>query len=55
MVRGTAFETSLEHPAVMTMGMPKEGGNVLGAALTVEQAGAASGPPQGQVLAHLML
>lgn len=55
MVRGTEFETSLEHPAVMTMGMPKEGGNVLGAALTVEPAGTSSGPPQGQVLAHLML
>ncbi len=55
MVRGTEFDTSLEHPAVMTMGMPKEGGNVLGAALTVEPAGASSGPPQGQVLAHLML
>lgn len=55
MVRGAEVNTSLDHPAVMTMGMPKEGGNVLGAALTVEPAGATSGPPQGQVLAHLML
>lgn len=55
MVRGTEFDTNLEHPAVMTMGMPKEGGNVLGAALTVEPAGTTSGPPKGQVLAHLML
>ncbi len=55
MVRGAEVNTSLEHPAVMTMGMPKEGGNVLGAALTVEPAGPSSGPPQGQVLAHLML
>jgi len=47
--------TSPEHPAVLTMGMPKEGGNVLGAALTVEPVGATTGPPQGQVLAHLML
>ena len=30
----------------MTMGMPKEGGNVLGAALTVEPEGASSGPPR---------
>jgi len=55
MVRGTEVHTNLEHPAVMTMGMPKEGGNVLGAALTVEPAGTSSGPPRGQVLAHLML
>jgi hypothetical protein len=55
MVRGSAIDTSPEHPAVMTMGMPKEGGNVLGAALTVEAAGTSAGPPQGQVLAHLML
>ena len=55
MVRGAEVSTSPEHPAVLTMGMPKEGGNVLGAALTVEPAGATTGPPQGQVLAHLML
>jgi anti-sigma-K factor RskA len=55
MVRGAEVHTSLEHPAVMTMGMPKEGGNVLGAALSVEPDDATTGPPQGQVLAHLML
>lgn len=55
MVRGTQVETNPEHPAVMTMGMPKEGGNVLGAALSVEPAGVTTGPPQGEVLAHLML
>ncbi len=55
MVRGAEVNTSPDHPAVLTMGMPKEGGKVLGAALTVEPAGATSGPPQGQVLAHLML
>ena len=55
MVRGAEVNTSPEHPAVLTMGMPKEGGNVLGAALTVEPVGATTGPPQGQVLAHLML
>ncbi len=55
MVRGAEVHTSPEHPAVLTMGMPKEGGNVLGAALTVEPVGATTGPPQGQVLAHLML
>jgi hypothetical protein len=54
MVRGAEVNTDPGHPAVMTMGMPKEGGAVLGAALTVE-AGASSGPPRGQVLAHLML
>jgi len=55
MVRGADVNTSLEHRAVLTMGMPKEGGNVLGAALTVEPVGTTGGPPQGQVLAHLML
>ena len=55
MVRGAEVNTSPEHPAVLTMGMPKEGGNVLGAALTVEPVGATTGPPQGQMLAHLML
>lgn len=55
MVRGTEVDTNLEHPAVMTMGMPSEGGNVLGAALTVEPEGTSGGPPRGQVLAHLML
>lgn len=55
MVRGAELDANPEHTAVMTMGMPKEGGNVLGAALTVEPAGAGSGPPRGQVLAHLML
>jgi hypothetical protein len=55
MVRGADVNTYPDHPAVLTMGMPKEGGNVLGAALTVEPVGDSSGPPQGQVLAHLML
>lgn len=55
MVRGAEVSTNPEHPAVLTMGMPKEGGNVLGAALTVEPVGATTGPPRGQVLAHLML
>jgi len=55
MVRGAEVTTSQEHSAVLTMGMPKEGGNVLGAALTVEPADATNGPPQGRELAHLML
>jgi hypothetical protein len=55
MVRGAEVSTSPEHPAILTLGMPKEGGNVLGAALTVEPANVTSGPPQGQQLAHLML
>ena len=55
MVRGAELDTSADRSAVLTMGMPKEGGNVLGAALSVEPAGATTGPPRGQLLAHLML
>jgi len=55
MVRGAELGINADRSAVLTMGMPKEGGNVLGAALSVEPAGATTGPPQGQLLAHLML
>jgi hypothetical protein len=40
---------------MFTTGMPETGGAVLGAALTVEPLGVATGPPQGKELAHLML
>ncbi len=55
MVRGAEVTTSQARSAVLTMGMPAGGGNVLGAALTVEPADATTGPPQGRELAHLML
>jgi hypothetical protein len=55
MVRGADVAPSPRNPALLTLSMPKEGGTVLGAALTVEPVGATSGPPQGQMLAHLML
>jgi hypothetical protein len=40
---------------MFTTGMPETGGAVLGAALTMEPVGAATGPPRGKELAHLML
>jgi anti-sigma-K factor RskA len=54
MVRGS--EILAEAGSMMfTTGMPETGGAVLGAALTVEPLGVATGPPQGKELAHLML
>ena len=55
MVRGARLGADPGTSAVLTVGMPSEGGNVLGAALSVEPANVTSGPPQGEVLAHLML
>lgn len=55
MVRGVQLVPDPRGSTVMTMGMPSQGGNVLGAALSVEPAGVTTGPPQGEVLAHLML
>jgi len=55
MVRGSAILVPGAGSTMFTTGMPETGGAVLGAALTVEPLGAATGPPQGKELAHLML
>jgi hypothetical protein len=54
MVRGTEVHLTESSPAFMTLSMPPEGGQVLGAALTVEPAGH-TGEPRGKTLAHVML
>jgi anti-sigma-K factor RskA len=55
MVRGSGFLVAGAGPTMFTTGMPKTGGAVLGAALTVEPLDAATGPPRGKQLAHLLL
>jgi len=55
MVRGAEVPPSERRPMMFTTGMPERGGEVRGAALTVEPAGSADGPPRGKQLAHLML
>lgn len=55
MVRGSAILVPGAGSTMFTTGMPETGGAVLGAALTVEPLGAATGPPRGRQLAHLML
>jgi anti-sigma-K factor RskA len=55
MVRGTEVPASQERPMMFTTGMPETGGEVMGAALTVEPEDSAGGPPRGRSLAHLML
>ena len=55
MVRGAEVRVDRSRPMMFTTGMPETGGEVMGAALTVEPAGSDDGPPRGQELAHLML
>jgi anti-sigma-K factor RskA len=55
MVRGSTILASGAGSTMFTTGMPETGGAVLGAALTVEPLGAATGPPRGKELAHLRL
>lgn len=55
MVRGAEVRPGGAMSAILTLGMPSEGGEVRGAALTMEPMDATSGPPQGHELAHLML
>ena len=55
MMRGSEIVVPGTGSMMFTTGMPKTGGAVLGAALTMEPLGAATGPPQGKELAHLML
>ncbi|MGH7702938.1 MAG: anti-sigma factor, partial [Gemmatimonadales bacterium] len=55
MVRGVEVHVDETSPAFMTLSMPAEGGEVRGAALTVEPAAEHSPTPTGKELAHLML
>ena len=55
MVRGATVTSDPSRPAFITLGMPKEGGAVMGAALTLESTTNASRVPRGKELAHLML
>lgn len=55
MVRGVQLDLRSPHPAFFTVGMPKTGGRVMGAALSVEDVSGAGNPPPGRMLAHLML
>lgn len=55
MVRGAELQVDESRPAMFTTGMPETGGEVMGAALTVEPVGDGVGPPRGKELVHLML
>jgi anti-sigma-K factor RskA len=55
MVRGAEIKPAGTSPGILTLGMPSEGGAVLGASLTMEPMDATTGPPRGKELAHLML
>jgi hypothetical protein len=55
MVKGVEVKTDGTTPAFLTLGMPPSGGDVKGAALTVEAAGSNDPMPQGPELAHLMM
>jgi hypothetical protein len=55
MVRGVTVHLDERTPAFMTLPMPKIGGTVLGAALTVEPDADTAAGPRGKTLAHLML
>lgn len=55
MVRGATLTSDPARPAFLTMEMPKVGGAVKGAALTMESTASVSREPRGKQLAHLML
>lgn len=55
MVRGSTLLPAAPGSLMFTTGMPQTGGAVVGAALTLEPVGGATGPPQGRTLVHLML
>ncbi|MEP7326765.1 MAG: anti-sigma factor [Gemmatimonadota bacterium] len=55
MVRGAVVQPDSAGPTFMMMGMPPGGGEVMGAALTVEPMDRQTTEPQGKMLAHLML
>jgi len=55
MVKGVEVKTGPRGPAFLTLPMPPGGGEVKGAALTIEAAGSTDPAPKGQELAHLMM
>ena len=55
MVRGGTLTPDPARPAFMTLEMPKVGGAVMGASLTMEPSSNVSAIPRGKELAHLML
>jgi hypothetical protein len=55
MVRGATVTSDPGRPAFLTLGMPQEGGTVMGASLTVEPVTNVSREPRGRPLAKLML
>jgi Anti-sigma-K factor rskA/Putative zinc-finger len=55
MVPGQELKVGSTGPAMFTTGMPDRGGEVMGAALTLEPGDSVAGPPRGKQLAHLML
>jgi hypothetical protein len=55
MVKSVAVNPDPARPAIFTLEMPKEGGEVMGAALTMESMTNTSPEPRGKELAHLML
>lgn len=55
MVRGAVVHPDSIGPTIMTMGMPPGGGEVMGAALTVEPVHEQATEPRGRELAHVML
>ncbi len=55
MVRGATLTSDPSRPAFLTLGMPKEGGAVMGGALTIESTANVSRAPQGKQLAHFVL
>jgi len=55
MVSGRELEPLLGQPLIVTVGMPDRGGDVLGAALSLEPRSNTTDEPKGKELAHLML
>lgn len=55
MVRGATVTSDPGKPVFLTLGMPPQGGTVMGAALTMESTTSRSSEPRGRQLAHLML
>ncbi|MBA3342951.1 MAG: anti-sigma factor [Gemmatimonadaceae bacterium] len=55
MVRGATVTSEPGRPVFLTLGMPAEGGTVIGAALTMEPKSNRSPEPRGKELAHMLL
>ena len=55
MVRGAQVRVDPSTPMLFTTGMPASSCKVIGAALTMESARNADGPPRGKELAHILM